>query len=244
MIYVSKAANFQKFFRIQENSGLKTVKSFTNSGYSLPKFVQISPMRSIVFFLILVGAGLITWLLVSRPEKKVSVEKAEAIAVSKHSTAFNASVATVLNNYNAIAENFVKWDSAASASAATSLLQSLQNVKLDELKKDSSAIYETAVVFVENAKGDAQTIASEKSIRPQREAFNSMSDNLYQFLNTVNYDGQTLYLQECPMAFDDTKSAIWLSQKEEIRNPYLGLYHPHYGKGMLACGETKTKLDK
>ena len=201
-------------------------------------------MRPLVLFLLLAGAGIITWLVVSRPAKKESGEKAEAIAVSKHSTAFNESIATVIRDYNAMAENFVKWDSVASSTAATSLIKSLDRVKLEELKKDSAAIYETAVMFIDNAKGDAQTIAAEKNIRPQREAFNSMSDNLYQFLNTVNYDGQTLYLQECPMAFDDTKSAIWLSQKEEIRNPYLGLYHPHYGKGMLACGETKTKIDK
>jgi hypothetical protein len=201
-------------------------------------------MRTLVLFFILAGAGIITWLVVNRPAKKESGEKAEAIAVSKHSTAFNESIATVIKDYNAIAENFVKWDSVASSTAATSLIKSLDGLKLDELQKDSAAIYETAVMFIENAKGDAQTIAAEKKIRPQREAFNSMSDNFYQFLNTINYDGQTLYLQECPMAFDDTKSAIWLSQKEEIRNPYLGLYHPHYGKGMLACGETKTKIDK
>jgi hypothetical protein len=200
-------------------------------------------MRNLILFLILAGAGIITWLIVGRPEKKETGKKTEAIAVSKHSTAFNESIAAVLTDYNSIAENFVKWDSAASNAGATSLIKSLESLKLAELQKDSAAIYETAVLFIENAKGDAQTIASEPAIRSQREAFNSMTDNLYQFLNTVNYDGQTIYLQECPMAFDDTKSAIWLSQKEEIRNPYLGLYHPHYGKGMLACGENKTKIE-
>jgi hypothetical protein len=200
-------------------------------------------MRNLLLFLILAGAGILTWVILSRPEKKETREKAAAIAVSKHSTAFNESIAAVLNDYNTIAENFVKWDSVASGTAATALIKSLDSIRLEELKKDSAAIYETALMFIENAKGDAQTIAMEPTIRPQREAFNSMTDNLYQFLNTVNYDGQTLYLQECPMAFDDTKSAIWLSQKEEIRNPYLGLYHPHYGKGMLACGENKTKIE-
>lgn len=200
-------------------------------------------MRNLIVFLMLAGAGIVAWLILSRPEKKEAGEKAEAIAVSKHSPAFTESIAAVLNDYHTIAENFVKWDSVASGTAAAAFLKSLESVNLEELKKDSSAVYETAVMFIENAKGDAQTIASEPAIRPQREAFNSMTDNLYQFLNTVNYDGPTLYLQECPMAFDDTKSAIWLSRKEEIRNPYLGLYHPHYGKGMLACGENKTKIE-
>jgi hypothetical protein len=40
------------------------------------------------------------------------------------------------------------------------------------------------------------------------------------------------------MAFDDVQSAKWLSKKEDIRNPYLGLKDPKYGKAMLSCGET------
>lgn len=200
-------------------------------------------MRNLILFLVLAGAGIVAWLIVDRPGKKETGEKTEAIAVSKHSTAFNESIAAVLTDYNTIAENFVKWDSASSKTAASTLIKTLEGLKLEELQKDSAAIFETALMFIENAKGDAQTIATEPAIRTQREAFNSMTDNLYQFLNTVNYDGKTIYLQECPMAFDDTKSAIWLSQKDEIRNPYLGLYHPHYGKGMLACGENKTKIE-
>jgi hypothetical protein len=45
------------------------------------------------------------------------------------------------------------------------------------------------------------------------------------------------------MAFDDTRPGQWLSKEEIIRNPYLGLHDPHYGKGMLKCGETKTVIN-
>lgn len=200
-------------------------------------------MRPILFFLALAGAGIITWLILSRPgEKKLDV-KQQAIAVSKHSDGFNNSISKVMEDYGRIAESFVNWDSSATSVTASKLIQDLDLLALEELKKDSSGIHETAVMFVENAKGDAQTIASEKSIRQQREAFNSLTDNFYQFLNTVQFDKQKLYLQECPMAFDDTKAALWLSEKEQIRNPYLGLHHPTYGKGMLSCGETKTTLN-
>lgn len=200
-------------------------------------------MRSILIFLALVGAGLIAWLVLARPKKNDPETKQEAIAVSKHSAAFNNSIATALADYNKLIESFVNWDSTTSASISKQLIDDLGKLNLDELKKDSSGIYETAASFVENAKGDAQTISTEKGIRPQREALNSLTDNFYQFLNTVKYDREKLYLQQCPMAFDDTKPGLWLSEKEEIRNPYMGLHHPTYGRGMISCGETKIKLN-
>jgi hypothetical protein len=200
-------------------------------------------MRPILIFLLLAGAGILAWLIFSRPGKKEPVVKQEAITVSKHSPDFNNAIATALNDYNKLTESFVAWDSTATPAVAKQFIDDLDKLKLDELKKDSSVIYETAITFIDNTKGDAQTIATEKGIRTQREALNSLSDNFYQFLNTVKYDGQKLFLQQCPMAFDDTKPGLWLSQKEEIRNPYLGLHHPTYGKAMLSCGETKIKMN-
>lgn len=200
-------------------------------------------MRTLLFFFLLIGAGIIVWLFVARPKSKAGEEKQQAIAVSKHSSNFNEAMANSLDAYNKLSEQFVNWDSTGASATAQTFITDLNNVPVDELKKDSSAIYETAILFLDNAKGDAQTIATEKTIRPQREAFNSLTDNFYQFLNTVRYDREKLYLQECPMAFDDTKPGLWLSEKEAIRNPYLGLHHPTYGKAMLSCGETKTRLN-
>ena len=200
-------------------------------------------MRPILIFLLLAGASIIAWLILARPKNNVEDEKQQAIAVSKHSNAFNSAVITVLNDYNKLTEQLVNWDSSGVAATAQAFTKDMESLPLADLQKDSSAIYETALMFVENAKGEATTIATEKTIRPQREAFNSLTENLYQFLNTVRYDRQKLYLQESPMAFDDSKPGLWLSQQEEIRNPYLGLHHPTYGKAMLSCGETKTKLN-
>lgn len=206
------------------------------------RFVQSFYMRTIILFLAFAGIAIITWLIIDRPGKKEANAKAQAISISKHTPEFNEQIAGLLNDYNKIAENFVSWDSAGAMQSAATLIKDLDNIVLGELKKDST-IYLTAETFLDNAKGDAQTIMNEKNIRQQREAFSSLTDNLYQFLNTVKYDKEKLYLQECPMAFDDTKPAQWLSQKEEIRNPYLGLHHPTYGKGMLKCGEIKATMN-
>jgi hypothetical protein len=200
-------------------------------------------MRPIIIFLILVGVGVITWLIVRRPVSNQPETKQQALAVSKHSQGFNDAVSVALSDYNQLAERFVNWDSTTAPETAKKLVENLDKLPLDELKKDSALIYETALELVQNVKGNTQTIIEEKGIRHQREAFNALTDNFYQFLNTVKYDRQKLYLQECPMAFDDTKTAQWLSETDKIRNPYLGLHHPTYGKGMLSCGENKTTLN-
>lgn len=200
-------------------------------------------MRPIILFLLLAGIGIITWLILARPGKKDEAPKQQAIAVSKHTPGFNHSVASALSHYYTMTEGFVKWDSAEVNNYAAQLKTKLDSFRLDDLKNDSSGIYETALGFVDNARNDAKAITTEAGFRQKREAFNSLSDNLYQFLNTVKYDREKLYLQECPMAFDDTKPGLWLSQKQEIRNPYLGLKDPRYGKGMLVCGETKQTIN-
>ena len=199
-------------------------------------------MRPVILILTLLGIGIITWLIVARPPKKVEVPSQQAIAVAKPTDSLNASIAAVITNYEKLSEQFVNWDSVATPTTAQALTKDFDEINLNTLKKDSS-LYLTAVSFIDNAKSEAQTISGEKGIRPQREAFNSLTDNLTHLLTTIKYDREKLYLQECPMAFDDTQAAQWLSKKEEIRNPYLGLHHPKYGKGMLVCGETKQKLN-
>jgi hypothetical protein len=55
-----------------------------------------------------------------------------------------------------------------------------------------------------------------------------LSENLYAVTIKVKPDTATLYKQYCPMAFDDT-GAWWISDDEEVVNPY-------FGEEMLHCG--------
>ncbi|HUC82700.1 MAG TPA: DUF3347 domain-containing protein [Flavisolibacter sp.] len=195
-------------------------------------------MRPILLFLVLAGAGIIAWLFFAKPEKTEEAPKPQALAVSKHSDEFNQSIENILTIYGQMGEDFVNWDSAGAREKALDLGGKFLAINLEELKKDSNAIYQTAVDLVGYAKANIETIAAEERIRPQREAYNNLTDNIEQFLNTIRYDREKLFVQQCPMAFDDVVAAKWLSKKEDIRNPYLGLKDPKYGKGMLSCGET------
>lgn len=172
-------------------------------------------------------------------QQEEKTQKQEVPAASKHSTAFNASIQAALQSYYNLTEAFVKWDSAAVPAAATDLETKLDSIRLDELTGDRSQ----ATNFLSAAKADLQKIESSNDLAAKRESFNVFTNQLYQFLNVVQYDREKIYLQQCPMAFNDTGAGVWLSAVDSIRNPYLGLHHPRYGKGMLECGENKEVVN-
>lgn len=70
-----------------------------------------------------------------------------------------------------------------------------------------------------------------------------ISDAMYDLVRTVNFDRQIIYHQHCPMAFNDSEGAYWLSNSRAVINPYLGKKHPKYKAAMLACGEVTDSLD-
>ena len=67
-----------------------------------------------------------------------------------------------------------------------------------------------------------------------REGFLRLSGQMIQTGAGVGHFGQTLYIQYCPMA-NRNQGGTWISEQEEIRNPY-------YGDSMLTCGEVSKEL--
>ena len=73
-----------------------------------------------------------------------------------------------------------------------------------------------------------------KDIEKQREIFSDISNQMIEIAETFGLKIETVFVAYCPMALDD-KGAYWLSEKEEINNPY-------FGDKMLRCGEVKKKI--
>jgi hypothetical protein len=167
--------------------------------------------------------------------------KAQPVAVSKYSAAFNDSINHVLNDYYGLTESFVNWDTAAIRKNASALKNSLGSIRFEELKKDT-AIYETAISYKDGFDSEIQSMIDNPDITAKRQNFNSFSQNLFDLLRTIRFDASKVFVQECPMAFNDSEPGIWLSNTSAIRNPYLGLHHPRYKAGMIECGETKDSL--
>lgn len=199
-------------------------------------------MKKIALLVVLALIGVLAWwLLETKKKPKDETPDLQPVAVSKYSRDFINAVDTALNNYYLLSETFVNWDSTLLADRAKNLQTNIEKVPFDELKKDT-VIYQTATSYLDGFKTDLATIAGQGDITSKRRAFNTFSDNLYTLLRVVKYDGGKVYMAECPMAFNDSEAAMWLSKTGEIRNPYLGLHHPRYKGGMLECGEVKDSL--
>jgi copper chaperone CopZ len=132
----------------------------------------------------------------------------------------------VFDNYFTLKDALVKTDGPAASANASSMLTSLNAVKMEKLKTEEHTLW----IKVEKAlKFDAQHISENKEPEHQREHFMALSKNMYELIK-VSKPAETIYYQFCPMA-NDGKGANWLSKEITIKNPY-------YGSQMLTCGKT------
>lgn len=125
---------------------------------------------------------------------------------------------------------------------AVSAITNYINVKDALVASDVKAATENAMTLVESARQEglseeiinaAQAVAVEEALDNKRMHFETLSTLLIEVAKTKEM-GDALFVQYCPMAFDN-KGASWLSTSKEIRNPY-------YGDKMLKCGRVTAEL--
>tara|TARA_R110001592_G_scaffold153736_1_gene382478 strand:+ start:2280 stop:2933 length:654 start_codon:yes stop_codon:yes gene_type:complete len=130
----------------------------------------------------------------------------------------------IIDAYLELKNNLVLDDEAATAEASEKMLAAFNGFdksSLDESKATEYAeIEETAV---ENAEHIAKS-----EIYHQREHFVGLSEDINDLIALVGTN-QKLYLDFCPMA-NNNKGATWISEIEEINNPYMGSKMPTCGK--------------
>ena len=201
-------------------------------------------MKKIIAFVVLVLAAFsVYWFLLRTKDAAPRQAKQEAVAVKKHSAAFNTAVDNMMNAYFKMKDSFVDGDTAQAKVYAGKFINLLDSIPLAELDKDSAMISETAKANIDDIKANANSLLQQTGITEMRQDFRTVSDMLYPgFFKIINYEGPALYLQNCPMAFDGDKDANWVSNSNEVVNPYLGKNHPKFKAAMLNCGEVKDSL--
>lgn len=199
--------------------------------------------KILAFIVILIAAISVYWFFIRTKESTPKPPKQAPVAVKQHSDSFNSSVDNLMNAYFAMKDAFVESDTASAKKYAAGFISLLDSIPLDELKKDDTLIIATAKANISDIKSNAQALLTQTDITMMRQDFRTVSDMLYpSFFMTINYEGPALYLQNCPMAFEGDKDANWISNSDEVINPYLGKNHPKYKATMLNCGEVKDSI--
>ncbi len=206
-------------------------------------FGQIFFMKKLFFLMvILVVAGLITYKLLLKPGVPSAEKKAEPLTIGKNSGPFNLSFSRLMDDYYGVKDALVEWDTVKANNAARLVQISADSLQLNDLKADSQIVL-TAKSLAMSLRNEAKGFVGETDIEQKRRAFNMMTDELYNLIRAVRYDGQVIYHTRCPMAFKDSEEAYWLSASSKIVNPYLGDKHPVYKGKMMGCGEVVDSLD-
>ncbi|HEX4374277.1 MAG TPA: hypothetical protein VHZ50_13330, partial [Puia sp.] len=120
--------------------------------------------------------------------------------------------------------------------------QRADSLPMKQLKADSTIVL-TAQNLAGSVSNEVNGFVGEPTIEQKRREFNMITDELYNLIRTVRYDGETIYHERCPMAFNETEEGFWLSNTSKIINPYLGNKHPKYNGKMVGCGEVVDSLD-
>ncbi|WP_423127557.1 efflux RND transporter periplasmic adaptor subunit [Gaoshiqia sp. Z1-71] len=158
-----------------------------------------------------------------RPEKKTM----------ETSQAFRRQITTVAEAYFEVKNALAGDDAKAARSGSQKVKNALSKVDMSllqgqahhhwmDVKKQLSA----AAAMIENT----------ENIGVQREHFEKLSEQILEMTESFGLEKDKAYKQFCPMAFDD-KGAYWLSESDEILNPY-------FGDEMLRCGEVTETYRK
>lgn len=113
---------------------------------------------------------------------------------------------------------------------ATALLHAMHGVDMTEVKAEAHMEWMKDLnVLVKSA----EYISTVSEVEKIRMALSPLSDQLYQTISKFEVETGG-YRQFCPMAFNN-EGAFWLSNSDEILNPY-------FGDLMLTCGSVEEEL--
>ena len=148
----------------------------------------------------------------------------EKINVSANTGEMKGDLSVVLSHYFAMNESLVKDDASSAQKSGEQLKQALESFKgIDLSEKEQNEVNEILESAIENAEHIAKS-----EIDHQREHLIVLSVDLKDLIAIIG-SSQKLYEAYCPMA-NNNEGAIWISNKEEISNPYMGSSMPKCGK--------------
>jgi membrane fusion protein, copper/silver efflux system len=144
---------------------------------------------------------------------------------------FKTQLTELINRYFDLKNTLVKDDFISTKNNSEKISQSLRSVDMKLLDDNAHNAW---MEQEKQLRKSIDLISKAKDIEEQRKHFENLSDALIESAELFGLTIDMVYVQFCPMAFDD-KGAYWLSESDKILNPY-------FGDMMLTCGEIIKKI--
>ncbi len=203
---------------------------------------MIKKILLIVLVLILGLAGYVWYKFSTDKTGGFEGEQAKKLEIKSATPLFDGGIKAMLTAYFQMKDAFVEADTLTVKSSGKAMVHIIEGISLEELKKDTSGLITTIEPLLTDVKTNAISVLAQSDIQEMRMDFNQVNQQLYSLLKSINYKGEKMYWQNCPMAFGENREGNWISNTEEIVNPYLGKNHPEYKAGMLHCGSIKDTI--
>ena len=171
----------------------------------------------------------------SMMNKNVQIKKNKSDAVPNFQVdtpkQFKEQLNALANAYIQLKDALVETDAQTAATAAKQMVDTIQGMDGTVLKEEAYIYWMQQLDALES---HTAKIANLQKVEAQRKQFNFVSDALINSIEAFGTVGGGLYVQYCPMAFNNT-GADWIASEEEIQNPY-------FGDKMMRCGLVKKEL--
>ena len=164
-------------------------------------------------------------------EAPISAEQGPSKPHFEVGEAFQKQLANVFTSYVDVKEALVTSDVSDVRKEAAETREALVGVNKELVSGAARNDWMAYATTIQSSLGEMQ---ASDNIESQRKAFSRLSEELYKSIKAFGLGGEDAFYEYCPMAFNN-EGAYWLSENDEIRNPY-------FGDKMLKCGEVKERL--
>lgn len=144
---------------------------------------------------------------------------------------FKSQLNALANAYIQLKDAFVATDAATASTAAEKVVAQIEKIDMSLLKGDAHIYWMEQLNALQ---AHSKKITELEEVEEQRKQFGFLSDALINSIEAFGTAGKALYVQHCPMAFDN-QGGDWLALEEQIQNPY-------FGDKMMKCGLVKKEL--
>ena len=201
-------------------------------------------MKKLLLLIACLGiASMLAWKLFSGHDPKPAAEQRDQpLAIHSQSSVFGPSFNALLAAYYSLSEALADSDTLKANRSALVLQHQSDSLPFSGLQGDSSVIL-TAKNLATSMSHEAEGFLGESSLEQKRRSFNMLTDELYNFIRAIRYDGSKIFYVQCPLAFQDSTVGYWLSSKREPNNPYLGKSSASGGQPNLGGYSVVDSLD-